>query len=178
MSSALLGDQTVSVTLDTIWGARTISATLQPGDPRTLESAALRLNEALAAGGYDAGLVATALSGGGAGLRVVTGSSSTVRGVSEINLGGVSSPQRSIRSTRSRTLTIPSAHCALPSAPRVAPRSRRRFPLSHRSRRRAPIPQLGFQDVRSTSTSAAGPKSRTRARLQRAQTDRSMCWRI
>ncbi|MEQ1492270.1 MAG: hypothetical protein ABL932_17130, partial [Terricaulis sp.] len=86
--SALLGNQTVSVRLDTIWGARTISATLQPGDPRTLESAALRLNEALAAGGYDAGLVATELSGGGAGLRVVTGSSSTVRGVSEINLGG------------------------------------------------------------------------------------------
>ncbi|MBK8542419.1 MAG: hypothetical protein IPL62_01930 [Caulobacteraceae bacterium] len=45
--TALLSDQSVSVTLDTIWGSRTISATLQPGDPRTLESAALRLNEAL-----------------------------------------------------------------------------------------------------------------------------------
>ena len=86
--AALLGNQAVSVTLDTIWGQRTVSATLQSGDPRTLESAALRLNEALAAGGYDAGLVATDLSGAGAGLRVVTGSSSTVRGVSEINLGG------------------------------------------------------------------------------------------
>ena len=68
--AALLSDQTVSVTLDTIWGARTISATLQPGDPRTLESVALRLNEALAAGGYDAGLTATNLSGGGVGLRL------------------------------------------------------------------------------------------------------------
>lgn len=86
--AALLGNQNVSVTLDTIWGPRTISATLQPGDPRTLESAALRLNEALSAAGYDAGLVATDLSGGGAGLRVVTGSSHTIRGVSELNLGG------------------------------------------------------------------------------------------
>ncbi|MEZ5971022.1 MAG: hypothetical protein R3C31_04365 [Hyphomonadaceae bacterium] len=86
--AALLSDQTVSVTLDTIWGQRTISATLQSGDPRTLESVALRLNEALAADGYDAGLVATDLSGGGAGLRVVTGSSSTIRGISELNLGG------------------------------------------------------------------------------------------
>jgi hypothetical protein len=86
--AALLGDQNVSVTLDTIWGPRTISATLQSGDPRTLESAALRLNQALAAQGYDAGLVATNLSGGGAGLRVVTGSSNSIRGVSELNLGG------------------------------------------------------------------------------------------
>lgn len=86
--TALLSDQNVSITLDTIWGPRTISATLQPGDPRTLESAALRLNEALAAQGYDAGLVATNLSGGGAGLRVVTGSSNTVRGVSALSLGG------------------------------------------------------------------------------------------
>ncbi len=86
--TALLSDQSVSVTLDTIWGSRTISATLQPGDPRTLESAALRLNEALSAAGYDAGVVATDLSGGGAGLRLVTGSSNSVRGVSQINLGG------------------------------------------------------------------------------------------
>ena len=35
--------------LGTAWGERTVSATLAPGDPRTLESAALRLNEALAA---------------------------------------------------------------------------------------------------------------------------------
>lgn len=86
--AALLSDQTVSVTFGTVWGERTISATLEPGDPRTLESAALRLNEALAAAGYDVGVVATALSGGGAGLRVVTGASHTIRGVSEINLGG------------------------------------------------------------------------------------------
>ncbi len=84
----LLGDQNVSITLDTIWGQRTVSATLQPADPRTLESAALRLNEALATAGYDAGLVATNLSGGGAGLRVVTGSSSTVRGITGMSLGG------------------------------------------------------------------------------------------
>ncbi|MEZ5961365.1 MAG: hypothetical protein R3C30_13215 [Hyphomonadaceae bacterium] len=86
--AALLSDQNVSITLDTIWGARTINATLDPGDARTLESAALRLNEALAAAGYDAGLVATDLAGGGAGLRIFTGSSNTVRGVSELNLGG------------------------------------------------------------------------------------------
>jgi hypothetical protein len=85
--AALLSDQSLSVTLNTIWGARTITATLQPADPRTLESAALRLNEALAAQGYDAGLVATNLSGGGAGLRVVSGSSNTIRGVSALNLG-------------------------------------------------------------------------------------------
>lgn len=86
--TALLSDDTVSITLNTIWGQRTISATLEPGDPRTLESAALRLNEALAAQGYDAGVAATALSGGGAGLRVVTGASHSVRGVSGIGLGG------------------------------------------------------------------------------------------
>ncbi len=88
--AALLSDQNLSITLDTIWGPRTFNAALQPGDPRTLESAALRLNEALAAAGYDAGLVATNLAGGGAGLRVVTGSSNTIRGVTELNLGGVS----------------------------------------------------------------------------------------
>jgi hypothetical protein len=87
--AALLSDQSVSITFNTIWGARTVSATLEPGDPRTLESAALRLNEALAAQGYDLGVAATALSGGGAGLRLVTGASASVRGVSEINLGGV-----------------------------------------------------------------------------------------
>jgi len=88
--AALLGDPTVSITFATTWGERTISATLDPGDPRTLESAALRLNEALAAAGYDLGVAAVALSGGGAGLRVVTGASHTVRGVSEIALGGES----------------------------------------------------------------------------------------
>ena len=86
--AALLGDQTVSITLDTLWGQRTVTASLQGGDPATLESAALRLNEALAAQGYDAGVVATALSGGGAGLRVVTGSSNTVRAIKDVNLGG------------------------------------------------------------------------------------------
>src|SRR5690606_20269579 len=84
----LIADQTVSITFSTAWGERTVSATLELGDPRTLESAALRLNEALAAQGYDLGVVATALSGAGAGLRAVTGASNTVRGVSEIALGG------------------------------------------------------------------------------------------
>lgn len=86
--AALLSDQNVSITFDTVWGQRTVSATLEPGDPRTLESAALRLNEALAAQGYDVGVVATALSGGGASLRAVTGASHTIRGVSSMNLGG------------------------------------------------------------------------------------------
>ncbi|MBC7769691.1 MAG: hypothetical protein H7124_12995 [Phycisphaerales bacterium] len=86
--AALISDQTVSISFDTVWGQRAVSATLQPGDPRTLESAALRLNEALAAQGYDLGLVATPLSGGGAGLRAVTGASHTINGVSAINLGG------------------------------------------------------------------------------------------
>lgn len=84
----LLSDQSVSITFGTTLGERTVSATLEAGDPRTLESAALRLNEALAAEGYDLGIVAVALSGGGAGLRVVTGASHSVRGVSEIELGG------------------------------------------------------------------------------------------
>lgn len=88
--AALLTDQTVSITFNTVWGERMVSATLDPGDPRTLESAALRLNEALAAQGYDLGVAATALSGGGAGLRVVTGASNTIRGVGEIALGGQS----------------------------------------------------------------------------------------
>ena len=71
-------------------GARTITATLQPGDPRTMESAALRLNEALAAQGYDAGVAVTEISGGGAGLRIVAGGSHSVRGVSALSLGGES----------------------------------------------------------------------------------------
>lgn len=87
--AALGGDPNVSVTFTTAWGTRTISASLQPGDPETLESAALRLNEALAAAGYDVGVVATELSGGGAGLRVVTGESRTVRAISDVSIGGV-----------------------------------------------------------------------------------------
>lgn len=86
--AALISDQNVSIVLDTVWGERTINAALQPGDPRTLESVALRLNEALAAAGYDAGLAAIALAGGGAGVRVATGVSSTIRGVAEIVIGG------------------------------------------------------------------------------------------
>lgn len=88
--AALLSDDNVSISFTTPWGQRTVSAALQPGDPRTLESAALRLNEALAAQGYDLGVAATALSGGGAGLRVVTGGSHTVRGVTDIKLGAQS----------------------------------------------------------------------------------------
>ncbi len=86
--AALMSDPNVSVTFNTVWGSRTVSAALDPGDPRTLESAALRLNEALAAAGYDLGVSATALSGGGAGLRIVSGASHSVRGVSDVSLGG------------------------------------------------------------------------------------------
>jgi hypothetical protein len=85
---ALLLDQTVSITFDTVWGERAVTATLDSGDPRSLQSAALRLNEALAAQGYDIGVAATALSGGGAGLRLVTGASHTVRAISQVSLGG------------------------------------------------------------------------------------------
>ena len=74
--AALLSDQAVALTFGTVWGDKTVSATLEAGDPRTLESAALRLNEALADAGYDLGLEAVALSGGGAGLRIVAGASS------------------------------------------------------------------------------------------------------
>ena len=86
--TTLLADQNVSIAFMTPWGAQSVNAVLQPGDPRTLESAALRLNEALAAAGYDLGVAAVSLSGGGAGLRVVTGGSHTIRGVSAITLGG------------------------------------------------------------------------------------------
>lgn len=85
----LLSDQTVSIAFSTAWGMRTVSVALDPGDPRTLDSAALRLNQALAAQGYDLGVAATALSGAGAGLRIVTGASHTVRAVSAVTLGGV-----------------------------------------------------------------------------------------
>ena len=88
--AALISDQNVAITFNTAWGEKTVSAALQPGDPRTLDSAALRLSEALAAQGYDLGVAATALSGGGAGLRLVTGHSHSVRGVSAISLGGAS----------------------------------------------------------------------------------------
>ena len=85
--AALVSDPNVSITFGTVWGERTISASLQGGDPRTLESAALRLNEALAAAGYDLGVAATDLSGGAAGLRIVAGASHTIRGVTNIALG-------------------------------------------------------------------------------------------
>ncbi|MGE0046355.1 MAG: hypothetical protein AB7T08_11405, partial [Hyphomonadaceae bacterium] len=71
VTAALTNNPSVSITLDTIWGERVVSASLEPGDPRTLESAALRLNEALAAAGYDAGVEAADFSGG-AGLRIVS----------------------------------------------------------------------------------------------------------
>jgi len=83
----LVSDPTVAITFDTAWGARTVSASLEPGDARTLEAAALRLNEALAAEGYDLGVVAVDLSGAGSGLRAVTGISHTIRNVSTITLG-------------------------------------------------------------------------------------------
>ena len=88
--AALQNDPNVSISFNTVWGQKTISAALDPGDPRTLESAALRLNEALAAAGYDLGVETTDLSGGGAGLRVVAGNTHTVRGVTSIALGGTS----------------------------------------------------------------------------------------
>jgi len=87
--TALLSDQSVSLSFSTPWGDRTVSAVLQPGDPRTLESAALRLNEALSAEGYDLGVVATELAGGGAGLRIITGASHTIRGIGAVMIGGV-----------------------------------------------------------------------------------------
>jgi WD40 repeat protein len=88
--AALIADPNVSITFGTIWGDRTVSATLDPGDPATLDSAALRLNEALAAQGYDLGVAAVDLSGGGAGLRVVSGDSHTIRNVGNIALGATS----------------------------------------------------------------------------------------
>jgi hypothetical protein len=83
----LIADPNISISFDTIWGARTINAVLDPLDPATLESAALRLNNALGAAGYDLGAQAVALSGGGAGLRIVTGASRSVSGVSSLTLG-------------------------------------------------------------------------------------------
>ncbi len=88
--AALLLNDTVSVTFATVWGAHTVSASLQPSDARSLESAALRLNEVLAEEGYDLGLAAVALSGGGAGLRLVSGGFGGVRGVSSVGLGASS----------------------------------------------------------------------------------------
>ncbi|MET0182601.1 MAG: hypothetical protein ABW199_06925, partial [Caulobacterales bacterium] len=86
--AALISNPNVSVTIDTVWGQETISAALEAGDPRTLEAAAVRLNEALAKAGYDVGVVATDLADGGAGLRVVTGSSETVSRVRDVSIGG------------------------------------------------------------------------------------------
>ncbi len=85
---ALLSDQNVSITFNTIWGERTVSAMLGGGDPRSLEGAAMRLNEALAKAGYDVGLGAVALSAGAAGVRIVSGASHTIRAVSGVTLGG------------------------------------------------------------------------------------------
>jgi len=87
--STLLSDQTVSISFDTVWGERSVSAVLQGGDAPSLESAALRLNEALAAAGYDLGVVAAPLAGGGAGLRVVSGGSHSIRTVTALEVGGV-----------------------------------------------------------------------------------------
>ncbi len=86
--SAFASDTSVAISFATIWGERTVSAFLDPGDPQTLESAALRLSEALATQGYDLGVVATALASGGAGLRVVAGPSHTIRAVDGVTLGG------------------------------------------------------------------------------------------
>lgn len=85
--AALISNPNVSITFDTVWGQKTVSAALQPGDPATLESAALRMNEALASAGYDLGVAATDLSGGGAGLRIISGASHTVRTISNIAIG-------------------------------------------------------------------------------------------
>ncbi|MCR6643618.1 MAG: hypothetical protein NVV62_03340 [Terricaulis sp.] len=124
-SAALTANPSVSITIDTIWGQRTISASLEPGDPRTLESAALRLNEALAAQGYDAGVAVTDLSGGGASLRIVTGSTHSVRGVAGFALGdaafGVtldSNPLAAARASRGAAVieTLPGSTATAPSA--------------------------------------------------------------
>ncbi|MEQ1618628.1 MAG: hypothetical protein ABL883_09835 [Terricaulis sp.] len=88
--SAFVSDQSLAITFGTIWGERTVSASLELGDPHTLESAALRLNQALATQGYDLGVAATALSGGGAGLRMVAGGSHSIRVVGNVTLGGES----------------------------------------------------------------------------------------
>jgi hypothetical protein len=85
--AALLSDQNLAITFDTIWGERTVTATLDIGDPRTLESAALRLNQALARDGYDLGVAAVNLSSGGSGLRIVSGNSRAIRGVAGVALG-------------------------------------------------------------------------------------------
>ncbi len=85
--AALVADPNLSITFDTIWGARTLSAALDIADPRSLQSAALRLNAALSDAGYDLGVAAVDLSGGGSGLRVVAGASHSIRGVSNIALG-------------------------------------------------------------------------------------------
>lgn len=90
--AALVLDPAVGLIFDTVWGPRSVSATLQPSDARTLESAALRLNEALASQGYDLGVAAVDLSGAGAGLRIVSGASRTVRDVAAVIVGGISAP--------------------------------------------------------------------------------------
>lgn len=87
--AALSGDQNVSITFDTVWGAKTVSATLDPGDPQTLDSVALRLNQALSDAGYDLGVEGVDLAEGGSGLRIVSGASHTIGAVSQVSIGGV-----------------------------------------------------------------------------------------
>ncbi len=86
---AFASDQSLSIAFSTVWGERTVSTSLDLSDPQTLESAALRLNQALATQGYDLGVAATALSGGGAGLRIVAGGSHSIRAIEGVTLGGV-----------------------------------------------------------------------------------------
>ncbi|MES1199016.1 MAG: hypothetical protein ABUS48_03455 [Pseudomonadota bacterium] len=88
--AALATDQNVSITFGTAWGQKTVSATLDPLDPQNLESVATRLNQALSDAGYDVGVEAVDLSGGGSGLRVVTGASHTISTVTDVTIGGQS----------------------------------------------------------------------------------------
>ncbi|MGE3143317.1 MAG: hypothetical protein AB7L65_08340, partial [Hyphomonadaceae bacterium] len=86
-AQALIDAPSVSISFNTVWGAKTVSAALQPGDPPTLANAAVRLNEALAAAGYDLGVAAVPLAGGGASLRAAVGASATITGVSAVAIG-------------------------------------------------------------------------------------------
>ncbi|MBL8549467.1 MAG: hypothetical protein JNJ73_05740 [Hyphomonadaceae bacterium] len=85
--ASLTSDPSASITFQTIWGEKTISAALQGGDARDLETMALRLNEALAAEGYDLSVEAASVAGG-AGLRFVTGASFSVSNVKTLTVGG------------------------------------------------------------------------------------------
>ena len=169
--AALLCDQNVSITFDTVWGQRTVNATLDPGDPRTLESAALRLNEALPRPATISASPPTALAGGGAGLRVVTGAlAHGARRWRRVELGGDAS-RRHARPDRlpPATPTIRSARL------RVAERAARGAAITEtipvrarRSPRRAPTTSRWFPGPRvRRRTSAAAPRSRPRAPLRR-----------